>query len=85
LQKNFNISIINYKYFSKKYIIYESKRIGKEYEYYNDDIYIFEGEYLNGQDMEKEKNIILIKKVIYYLKVNIYMEKEMENEKNIPN
>ena len=35
--------------------------------------------------MEKEKDIILIKKVIYYLKVNIYMEKEMEKEKNIPN
>ena len=31
--------------------------------------------------MEKEKNMIV--KVIFYLKVNIYMEIEMEKEKNI--
>ena len=32
LQKNINISIINYKYFKGKYIKYESKGIGKEYD-----------------------------------------------------
>ncbi len=30
LQKNINIDIINYKLFSGKYIIYESKGYGKE-------------------------------------------------------
>ena len=40
LQKNINISLINYKFFAKKYIIYESNRFGKEYKGY-DDILIF--------------------------------------------
>ena len=31
LQKNINISIINYKFYSGKYIIYETNNIGKEY------------------------------------------------------
>ena len=38
LQKNMNISIINYKFFSGKYIIYISNGIGKEY-YYGEIIY----------------------------------------------
>ena len=42
LQKYIDISIINYKYFTGKYIIYESTRIGKEYFYYNDSL-IYEG------------------------------------------
>ena len=32
LQKNMNISIINYKFFTRRYIIYESNGIGKEYD-----------------------------------------------------
>ena len=47
-QKNMNISLINYKNFSGKYIIYETKGKGKEYSGH-DDILIFEGEYLNGE------------------------------------
>ena len=47
IQKYLDISIINYKHFKGRYIIYESNRIGKEY--YNSDILSFEGEYLNGQ------------------------------------
>ena len=43
LQKNINISIINYKYFKGKYIIYESKGIGKEYD--NEDYLKYEGEF----------------------------------------
>ena len=54
LQKNIDISIINYKLFTGKYIIYESNRIGKEYFGY-DDILIFEGEYLNGKRNGKGK------------------------------
>ena len=54
LQKNIGISIINYKFFTGKYIIYESNRIGKEY-YGYDNILIFEGEYLNGKRNGKGK------------------------------
>ena len=32
LQKNIHINLINYKFFSGRYIIYESNRIGKEYD-----------------------------------------------------
>ena len=54
MQKNLDISIINYKFFSGRYIIYESNGIGKEYNGY-DDILTFEGEYLNGQRHGKGK------------------------------
>ena len=53
LQKIISISIINYIHFKGKYIIYESKRKGKEYTYYND--LIFEGEFLNGERNGKGK------------------------------
>ena len=36
LQRNININIINYKFYSEKYIIYESKGIWKEYNGSND-------------------------------------------------
>ena len=36
LQKIIDISIINYKHFTGRYIIYESNRIGKEYNIYDD-------------------------------------------------
>ena len=42
IQKNLDISIINYKFFSGRYIIYESNGFGKEY-YGYDDTLIFEG------------------------------------------
>ena len=48
LQKSLNISLINYKFFNSKYIIYEQNRIAKEYNASSDQL-IFEGEYLNGQ------------------------------------
>ena len=53
-QSKLNISIINYKFFSGKYIIYESNKIGKEYNG-NDDTLQFEGEYLNGERNGKGK------------------------------
>ena len=43
-----NISIINYKHFTKKYLMYESNEIGKEYDVIRHDL-VFEGEYLNGK------------------------------------
>ena len=54
LQKNLYISIINYKHFSGKYIIYGSNGIGKEYQGYDDSL-IFEGEYSNGERNGKGK------------------------------
>ena len=54
LQKSMNISLINYKHFTGKYIIYESNGIGKEY-YVNVDSLIFEGEYIKGERNGKGK------------------------------
>jgi len=68
LQKNIGISIINYKLFTGKYIIYESNRIGKEYNG-EDDTFVFEGEYLNGKRNGKGKEYWDV--INYYLKVNI--------------
>ena len=47
LQENINISLINYKFFSRKYLEYELNGKGKEYFY--DGNLKFEGEYLNGK------------------------------------
>ena len=54
LQKNLNISLIYYKYFSKRYIAYELNGKGKEYDEYFNKI-IFEGEYLKGKRNGKGK------------------------------
>ena len=54
LQNDLNININNYKHFAGRYIIYESNRIGKEYDGY-DDTFKFEGEYLNGERNGKGK------------------------------
>jgi len=47
-QNKMNINLINYKFLSGKYIIYESKDKVKEYNGFDDSL-IFEGEYLNGK------------------------------------
>ena len=52
-QKNLNININNYKKESKRYIIFESKTRGKEYNKL--DHLIYEGEYLNGKRNGKGK------------------------------
>ena len=65
--KNWNMKV-NKKWNGKWYdkngnIIYElinSNGEVKEYSYKSDDRSIFKGNYLNGKNMEKEKNIILI-------------------------
>ena len=49
-----NIKLNNYKFYSEKYIIFETKFKGKEYDGYND-ILIFEGEYLNCKRNGKGK------------------------------
>ena len=53
IQKKLGIDIINYKLYQGKYIIYESKIKGKEYDFNNNLIY--EGEYLNGEKNRRGK------------------------------
>ena len=48
LQNITDISLLNYKFFSGKYIIYEGKRKGKIFNAFNDNL-IYEGEILNGK------------------------------------
>ena len=48
LQSKLGKSLINYKTFSKQYIVYESSNKGKVYNAYDDSI-VFEGEYSNGK------------------------------------
>ena len=48
MQSKMNINLINYKTFSGRYIIFETKQKGKEYDSHNDKL-IYEGEYLNGK------------------------------------
>jgi len=64
VQKNIDISIINYKLFTGKYIIYESNKIGKEYNGYDDRL-IFEGEYLNGKRNGKGKEYLPNGKLLF--------------------
>ena len=73
---------MNYKCFKGKYIIYESNGFGKEYEGTNDKL-LYEGEYLSGERSGKGKEYYVM--AISNLKVNIYMEKEMEKAKNKKN
>ena len=47
LRKIMNINLIDYKKVNGRYIIYERKGKGKEYN--SEDRLIFEGEYLNGE------------------------------------
>ena len=54
MQNNLDLSIINYKLFSGKNVIYEPKGIGKEYNGFDDKLR-FEGEYKNGQRNGKGK------------------------------
>ena len=56
MQNILDISLINYKTFSGRYILYGKNGKGKEYDY--DDKLLFEGEYLNKKKMEKEENMI---------------------------
>ena len=54
LKKIININIVNYKFFTGKYIIYESNGIGKEYKGTNDEL-VYEGEYFHGERKGKGK------------------------------
>ena len=72
MQNILDISLINYKFFSDRYIIFEKNGKGKEYDKYNDKL-LFEGEYLNGKRNGKGKE--------YYYNGNIRFEGEYLNGK----
>ena len=57
LQNIMDINLINYKFLSNRYIIYETSKRGKEYNG-NDDTLLYEGEFLNGERHEKGKEYI---------------------------
>ena len=52
LQNILDIKLINYKFLSRIYIIYETNRKGKEYLGWNNSLK-YEGEYLNGRKNRK--------------------------------
>ena len=70
LQNKIDVKLINYKFYNRKYIIYETKVKGKEYDGENDTLY-FEWEYLNGERNGKGKE--------YYYNGNIIFEGEYLN------
>ena len=49
LQKTININLPNYKLFTKKFILYETKERAKGKEYNLTGTLLYEGEYLNGE------------------------------------
>ena len=72
LQKIIEVNLINYIFFSGRYIIYEKKGKVKEYRGNNNTL-IFEGEYLNWKRNGKRKE--------YNLKVDIIFEGVYKNGK----
>ena len=54
LQNKIDIKLINYKFYSGKYIVYETNIKGKEYDGESDNL-LFEGGYLNGKRNGKGK------------------------------
>ena len=74
IQDKLNISILNYKLLSKKYIKFDSNNIIKEYNINNDSL-IFEGEYLNGKRTGKGKE--------YYNDGRLMYEGEFFNDEKV--
>ena len=74
LKSRMNININNYMEYSGKYIIYETKGKGKEFDKYSDKL-IYEGEYLNGERNGKGKE--------YFCCVDIGCDGESLNEERI--
>jgi len=64
LQNKLSINLVNFKFFSKRYIIYAENRRGKEYQSYTD-FFIFEGEYLQGERNGKGKEYDYYGKLIF--------------------
>ena len=54
-QNKINIQLVNYKFYSGKYIIYKANNKGKEYDGFYDNVVIYKGEYLCGKRHGKGK------------------------------
>ena len=72
LQETMDFKLINYKFYSGRYIIYDTNGKGREYSG-EDDKLIFEGEYLNGKKNGKGKE--------YYSNGGLFYEGEYLNGK----
>ena len=68
------INFINYKYFSERYIIFESNEKGKEFDSILNKL-LFVGEYLNGKRIGKGKE--------YYAGRIVILEDEYLNRKKV--
>ena len=64
LQSKLEIGLIDYRRFSKRYIIYEENGMGKEYDGFEDKL-IYEGEFLNGERSGKGKILYKNGKINY--------------------
>ena len=73
LKHEIDITLLNYRLFSERYIIYEQNGKVKEYNKY--DALIYEGEYLNGKKNGKGKE--------YYTDDKLKFEREYLNGKKI--
>ena len=84
LQNIIDIGLINYRYFSGRYIVYEEKNIGKEYDSIHHNL-IFEGEYLNGERNGQGKEYDLNGNIIFegeYLNGKRYKSKQGDKVNN---
>ena len=85
MQNKIDLSIINYRIYSRKYIIYETNEKGKEYNIVSHRL-IYEGEFLNGQRNGKGKEYYYDGKLEFegeYLKGNKWNGKGYDSKKNI--
>ena len=84
MQNILDISLINYKTFSGRYILYGKNGKGREYNY--NDLLVFEGEYLNGKRNGKGKEYYFDGRIRFegeYLNGNKWNGNGYDNKNNI--
>ena len=78
-QNQIDLSLINYKLYSGRYVKYENNKIAKEYSAIDEHI-IYEGEYLSGNRHGKGKEFYEEDELIF--EGEYFNGKSMEKEKN---
>ena len=81
IQNNLEITLVNYKEYSGRYIIYENKRKGKIYDAYQD-ILLYEGEILNGKKNGKGKEYELEYDYSYLIYEGEFLNGERKGKEN---
>ena len=81
IQNNLEITLVNYKEYSGRYIIYENKRKGKIYDAYQD-ILLYEGEILNGKKNGKGKEYELEYDYSYLIYEGEFINGERKGKEN---